>query len=126
MRLFLAATLPFAAVALGLPSSVGAQGFATESTPRFDVRIDIESDGSIAVAETIVQDFGDVPRHGIFRTIPNRVPYDDEFDRVYPIELVSVRTSQGTPRDVQTSEEAGHLVIRIGDPDVTITGRRTY
>jgi len=126
VRLLVAATLPFAAVALGIPPSAGAQGFATESTPRFDVRIDIESDGSIAVAETIVQDFGDVPRHGIFRTIPNRVPYDDEFDRVYPIELVSVRTSQGTPSDVQTSEEAGHLVIRIGDPDVTITGRHTY
>jgi Predicted membrane protein (DUF2207) N-terminal domain len=126
VRLLFAASLPFAAVALGVPSSAGAQGYATESTPRFDVRIDIESDGSIAVAETIVQDFGDVPRHGIFRTIPNRVPYDEESDRVYPIELVSVRASQGTPSDVQTSEEAGHFIIRIGDPDVTITGRHTY
>ena len=35
-----------------------AQGVAPESTPRFDVRIDIEADGSIAVSETIVQDFG--------------------------------------------------------------------
>jgi uncharacterized membrane protein YgcG len=125
VRLLLTATL-LAGVALGAPSSVLAQGFATESTPRFDVRIDIEADGSIVVSETIVQDFGDVPRHGIFRTIPNRVQYDDEFDRVYPIDLVSVQTSQGTPDDVQTSEEGGHFVIRIGDPDVTITGRHTY
>jgi hypothetical protein len=115
-----------AGAALSGPSLSSAQGFRDESTPRFDVRIDIEPSGSIAVTETIVQDFGDVPRHGIIRTIPVRVRYDDTFDRVYPIELVSVTTSSGAPDDVQTSEEAGIFTIRIGDPNETITGRHTY
>lgn len=104
-----------------------AQGFVFESTPRFDVNIVIEKSGDLEVTETIVQEFGSTPRHGIFRYIPNRLRYDDEFDRVYPIDLESVTASPaGTPDDVETKDENGNFVIRIGDPDTTITGRHTY
>jgi uncharacterized protein (TIGR04222 family) len=102
-----------------------AQGFAS-STPLFDVHIVIEPGGSLVVTETVEQDFGDTPRHGIYRYVPDRLRYDDRYDRVMPIQLVSVTTSEGTPDDVQTSEENGNFVIRIGDPDRTITGRHTY
>jgi len=117
-----------ALVAAALLSAMPAagQGLTPESTPRFDVRIVIEPSGALQVTETIVQDFGDVPRHGIFRTIPNRQQIDDRFDRVYPIELVAVRTSEGTPDDIETKEENGAFVIRIGDPNVTVTGEHTY
>jgi uncharacterized membrane protein YgcG len=110
-----------------LPSGPRAQGSAFESTPRFDVNIVIEDSGDLLLTETIVQEFGDTPRHGIFRFIPNRLRYDDEFDRVYPIDLMSVRASPGgTPTDVETKDENGNFSIRIGDPDSTITGRHTY
>jgi uncharacterized membrane protein YgcG len=109
-----------------VPAPAAGQGFVFEETDRYDVRIEIESSGDLLVTETIHQQFGDTPRHGIFRYIPNRLRYDDEYDRVYPIELVSVETSPDTPDDVETSEEQGHFVIRIGDPDVEITGRHTY
>ena len=103
------------------------QGFVFESTPRFDVNIVIEQSGDLQVTETIVQEFGSTPRHGIFRYIPNRLHYDQDFDRVYPIDLVSVTASpSGTPDDVETKDENGNFVIRIGDPDQTITGRHTY
>jgi uncharacterized membrane protein YgcG len=103
------------------------QGFVFESTPQFDVNIVIERSGDLEITETIVQEFGSTRRHGILRYIPNRLPYDDEFDRVYPIDLLSVRASPpGTPDDVETTEENGNFVIRIGDPDTTITGRHTY
>jgi hypothetical protein len=103
-----------------------AQGFTPESTPRFEVRIRIEPSGTLEVTETIAQDFGSVPRHGIFRYIPNRLRFDDRDDRVYPIDLVSVTTSPGTPDDVEAGEENGNFVIRIGDPDTEITGEHTY
>jgi uncharacterized membrane protein YgcG len=109
-----------------VPSPSRAQGSAFESTPRFDVNIVIEDSGDLLVTETIVQEFGATPRHGIFRYIPDRLRYDDEFDRVYPIELISVNASGDTPDDVETKEENGNFVIRIGDPDTTITGRHTY
>jgi uncharacterized protein (TIGR04222 family) len=102
------------------------QGFDFESTPRFDVKIVIEPDGTLEVTETIVQDFGETARHGIFRSIPDRLRYDDVYDRVYPIDLVSVTASPGTPADVETKSEGGNFVIRIGDPDATITGEHTY
>jgi uncharacterized membrane protein YgcG len=110
-----------------VPSPARAQGFVVESTPRFDVNIVIEPSGDLLITETIVQEFGSTPRHGIFRFIPNRLRYDDEFDRVYPIELLSVTASPAkTPDDVETKEENGNFVIRIGDPDTEITGRHTY
>jgi len=120
------AGLALVAAALLFATPAAGQGPTPESTPQFDVRIVIEPSGTLQVTETIVQDFGDVPRHGIFRTIPNRQQIDDKFDRVYPIELVAVRTSDGTPDDVETEEENGAFVIRIGDPDVTVTGEHTY
>jgi uncharacterized membrane protein YgcG len=118
------AALVFLLLVPARPAS--AQGFVSEFTPRFDVNIVIERSGDLEITETIVQEFGSTPRHGIIRFIPNRLRYDDEFDRVYPIDLVSVRTSPGTPDDVETSEESGNFAIRIGDPDTEITGRHTY
>jgi uncharacterized membrane protein YgcG len=109
-----------------VPGSAGAQGSAPESTPRFDVAIVVEPSGTLEITETIVQDFGSVPRHGIFRYIPDRYRYMERYDRVYRIDLVSVTTSPGTPDDVETSHEYDNFVIRIGDPDVEITGQHTY
>ena len=127
-RLAAAAFLAFAAalVSLAPASHVRAQGFVFEETERFDVRVVIEDSGTLVVRETIVQQFGSTPRHGIFRFIPNRLRYDDTYDRVYPIDLISVTTSPGTPDDVETGEQDGNFTIRIGDPDVEITGRHMY
>jgi uncharacterized membrane protein YgcG len=123
-----AGSLAALAVAFLVPAGPArGQGFVFESTPQFDVSIVIERSGDLEITETIVQQFGSMRRHGILRYIPNRLPYDDEFDRVYPIDLLSVRASPpGTPDDVETTEENGNFVIRIGDPDTTITGRHTY
>jgi hypothetical protein len=99
---------------------------AVERTERYDVEITIERSGAILVTETIVQDFGATPRHGIYRDVPERLRYDDTYDRVYPITVVEVRTSPGTPDDLHTEHVDGFLRIRIGDPDVTVTGRHTY
>ena len=126
-RLGAAAFLVITAALVSLaPAHVRAQGFVFEETERFDVRIVIEDSGTLVVRETIVQQFGSTPRHGIFRFIPNRLRYDDVYDRIYPIDLISVTTSPGTPDDVETGEQDGNFTIRIGDPDVEITGRHMY
>ena len=110
----------------GAPGASG-QGFVFESTPSFTVSVEIEPSGDLLITETIVQEFGSTARHGIFRYVPDRLHYDDRYDRVYPIELLSVTAApSGTPDDVETSSEGGNFVIRIGDPDRTITGRHTY
>jgi uncharacterized membrane protein YgcG len=42
------------------------------------------------------------------------------------VEDIVVAGSPGTPADFELEEESGTLRIRIGDPDLTITGRHAY
>lgn len=126
MRRFLVlAFFPVVVLLWSSPSAL-AQGFVSESTPRYAVDIVIEPSGSIVVTEMIEQDFGSTARHGIYRDVPDRLAYDETDDRVYPIDVLSVRTSPGTPDDLHTEQVDGFLRIRIGDPDVTITGVHAY
>ncbi len=98
-----------------------------EAILRYDVAIQIQRDDSIVVRETIDYDFGTAQRHGIFRDIPMTLRYDDAHDRTYPLDVVSVAGSPGTPVQYETEDAgAGTTRIRIGDPDRTITGRHTY
>ncbi len=99
-----------------------------ERIVRFDADLTVESSGGLLVKETIVYDFGTAARHGIFRTIPVRENYvaEDNHDRVWPIDVLSVAASEGTPARYQLEEEGNELRIRIGDPDRTITGTHTY
>ena len=46
----------------------------------------VQRDGTLGVSETIAYDFGPNERHGIFRDIPTRVPFDHDNDRVYELE----------------------------------------
>jgi uncharacterized membrane protein YgcG len=104
-----------------------AQAQAFESIPRYDVQIEIRTDDSIRVTETIVYDFGDNPHHGIFRDIPTRLHHDDTYDRTYPLHVESVSASEGTPADYSVKGiDGGRTEIKIGDPDRTITGVHTY
>ena len=95
----------------------------------YDVRIVIGGDGVLTITETIDYDFGSGQRHGIFRDIPTRFLYEPDpgSDRVYPLEVVSVAGSPGTPVGYEVEDAGGGITrIRIGDPDRTITGRHTY
>src|SRR3954462_8786634 len=90
--------------------------------------VTIEHDGTIEVHETIVYDFGVVPKHGIFRFIPARTEQSgrDGYDRVFPLTVVSVSGSDGTPAQYSVEEDGDNQRIKIGDPDQTITGEHTY
>jgi hypothetical protein len=101
----------------------GAQS-AGEVIHEYVVGIQILEDGDLRITERIDYDLGSQLRHGIFRTIPTRFPYDDANDRVIPIEDVTVQSD--APDDVEISQEGSSTVIRIGDPDVEISGRHTY
>jgi uncharacterized membrane protein YgcG len=105
--------------------SAGAQS-PVERIRSYDIEVRIAPSGEMLVAERIEYDFGATRKHGIFRSIPVRFHFDDRHDRVYPIDLIAVEGSPGTPDDHVTNEEGGALVIQIGDPDETITGLHSY
>ncbi|HUQ63675.1 MAG TPA: DUF2207 domain-containing protein [Acidimicrobiales bacterium] len=117
------------AIAVASPTSSPASASAAqgaESIDSYNVAIEIQSSGQLHVQEVIAYDCGYSSRHGIFRNIPVRFHYDDKYDRIYDIHNIKVSGSPGTPTDVDESESNDNKVLRIGDPDRTITGAHTY
>jgi uncharacterized membrane protein YgcG len=112
------------AVALGLEGRISAdEGWTIE---RFDSQIQIRADGSLAITESIDVDFGSQLKHGIFRYIPVRYHLDDRNDRVYDLRFRSVADASGRAWKYETSDAGPNKVIKIGDPDRTISGRQSY
>ena len=60
--------------------------------------------------------------HGIYRTIPVVYDYPPKpgYDRI--LEISNIKVSSDAPHDVKTEHDGRNLVIRIGDPDKTVTG----
>jgi uncharacterized membrane protein len=100
----------------------------TERITNYRSEVTIEHDGTIEVHETIDYDFGVVPHHGIYRDIQVRTDQSgkDNYDRVYPFSVESVRASAGTPAQYTVEDAGDDQRIKIGDPDTTITGAHTY
>lgn len=110
------------AVLSGWPTQVRAQ----EQVSQFKVEASLSAEGRLNVTETIVYDFGDLERHGIYRYIPYK--YRDTTGRVYRLNLRIEKILDGTGRPVpyETSQEGGNLVYKIGDPDTLLTGQQAY
>ena len=107
-----------------VPRALGQDLF--ERIDRYAVDIAIERSGDLLITEVIGYDFGVQERHGIFRDVPVRLRYDDTYDRIFPLDVVSVSASSGTPAEYVVEDADGQTRIRIGDPDITITGRHEY
>ncbi|MDQ6927822.1 MAG: DUF2207 domain-containing protein [Actinomycetota bacterium] len=116
--------IAFPASSPALASAAAAQG--AEAIDSYNVAIDIRPSGQIHVQEVIAYDFGYSSRHGIFRYIPVRFHNDDKYDRVYKIHNIHVSASPGTPANVDVSDSNDNKVLKIGDPDKTVTGAHTY
>lgn len=111
-----------------LVGNAGAQ-FIPPYIADYRIQIDLHADSTLTVTETIAVNFGQVPRHGIYRKIPYRytrkvkgIPlrYD------LRMRLQSVTDANGQSLPVKVWREGGYLVWRIGDPNRTVTGLQTY
>ncbi|MGH7481257.1 MAG: DUF2207 domain-containing protein, partial [Longimicrobiales bacterium] len=102
-----------------------ARAQSAETIRDYRVRVEILPDGDLRITERIAYDFGSQLRHGIFRSIPTRFYFDETRDRVMPVDVESV-TATDAPDDVDVSEEGSSTIIRVGDPDVEVSGLHTY
>ena len=125
LRRVLAVVVVAAGLVLAIPA-VPARAQAFEQLLDYTVDLQIEADGTLLVTEQIAYDFGTEERHGIFRDVPVRFRYDDRYDRVYPLQVLEVSGSPGTPGEYALEDVDNKLRIRIGDPDQTISGRHDY
>ena len=91
--------------------------FYSERIEDFEVSITINKDSSILVQESILYDFGENFKHGIYRNIPLKemkievLKVTDELNNSYPFKI---------------EKENNYLKIKIGDPDKVISGEHTY
>ena len=98
---------------------------AAESIPSYAVSATVQADGTMSVRESITYDFGDAERRGIFRTIPMWSELPDGSLWRHPATVRSV-SMDGADAPYSITQEGAFLEIRIGDPDVTITGSHVY
>lgn len=99
--------------------------FSAEAIPSFDARIVVQENATIEVTERIVYDFGNRERHGIFRNIPYSYQAGTE-TYIADVRSVLVTDEFGEPRPFQEARGNGELELKIGDPEVTVTGIQTY
>jgi Predicted membrane protein (DUF2207) len=121
-RLAIAAIAALCALGASSPIAQADQGWVITS---FQSDINIASDSTLTVKEDIRVDFGNLPKHGIFRTIPLRYRYDDSHDRYYNLSVMSV-TDGSSPVDFAVTSASDNEVVKIGDPSVLVTGKQRY
>lgn len=92
----------------------------------FDSSIRLANAYDFEVEERIRWDFEGAQKHGIFRRIPVRYrrPYLPDTRMVIDVE--SVTDENGLPWTWRESASGDSLEIRIGDPQVTVSGEREY
>jgi uncharacterized membrane protein YgcG len=92
----------------------------------FQSDITIAKDSTLIVKEDIKVDFGSQLKHGIFRTIPVRYRFDDTHDRYFDISIQSITDGGNRPLRYSDSVQGADLVIKIGDPDLKVSGPQRY
>lgn len=122
VRLLLASIVAAYALSLTAAPAQADEGWVIDS---FHSQITINADSSISVAENIQVDFGGQLKHGIFRYIPVRYRYDSKSDRYYDLTINSV-TNGLTKIPYTVSSDGTNTIIKIGDPNRTVSGVNTY
>ena len=94
----------------------------------FTSDIKVHEDGTFLVTETIIYDFGNEYRHGIFRTL--ELSHPQEASSWYKKRSIGIDVQEvlfdGSQAKYTQSTSGDEIEIKIGDADVTITGVHTY
>ena len=92
----------------------------------YDAFFDVGEDGSMRVVETIVVEVSTSDRHGIFRFFDRADPNAPELRRE-PREVTVQQDGGSVPVETLTREQGRFVVVKIGDPDRTLSlGEHTY
>jgi uncharacterized membrane protein len=121
-RLFLLA-IAVTVISLALPASLNAQ--SPEWIKSFDSKITINQDNSADITETIVYDFGASARHGIERFVAHQNKTDGNKYYYYSVDFTNTKQNDRIAT-TKIYDQGDNTVLRIGDPDTTVSGIQTY
>lgn len=103
---------------------------ATDRMASFAAGFALEPDGGVRVTETISYTFDTSggARRGILRAITVRQQVADQpgMFRAYAISDWSASSPTGAPAQITMEDKGGIAVLRIGDPNRTVSGTQTY
>lgn len=114
---------PLLALALACGAPAAAQA---ERIVRFEIDVVLSASERFTVEERIAYDFGSGERHGIERSIPVAYGRGRAADYRIELEVEGVTDGAGAPLPFRSRRSGRDLVLRIGDPDVLVTGLREY
>jgi uncharacterized membrane protein YgcG len=91
----------------------------------FTSDLTVQSDGVVAVTETIKVDFQGLAKHGIYRDMPYAYREADGTTSYTAVEVRDV-LQDDAPAIYAVERNESNVRIRIGDPNRTIAGAHTY
>lgn len=99
---------------------------AAEKINSFESDIIVQKDATVLVTETIVYDFGEEERHGIFRETP--FIYRNQEGKKFKIDfqVLSVTDEKRVPYKYNQSRKGENISLRIGDPNKYVTSEKNY
>ena len=120
-------TLALGIAALAVVAGIAAPtASAAENISKYIVAVTLTPEAVMQIVETIDYDFDGQPdRHGIQRDLVIQESLIDGGTQIYEITLESI-TADGAPVPFTTTESGDFLSVRIGDPDVTVSGTIQY
>lgn len=95
---------------------------AYERIDTFRVEIKVNADSTLDVIETVVYNTGGLQKRGIFRDI-RLLSYDG---KKLGISGISCVDSAGERHEIKKTFSGDNINIRIGSPDITFSGQKTY
>lgn len=97
-----------------------------EEIQKYQVDVQIYKNAQINIVEQIDYDFGSEQRHGIFREIPFVTTNAKGEKYKMDISIKTVTDSKNNPIKFVKSTEGENIILKIGDPNKTISGLNTY
>lgn len=113
------------ATGLMLARPTPARADVGERITQYQVDVTVHKDGTAHVREIIEYDFGSTDKHGIERRIRYATPAGGN-DRYRTIDVKNIQVSSDAPSDTKITTDGPYKDVRIGDPDLTISGEHQY
>lgn len=130
---FIKATISFTIAIVGLfsiaflvsPQIIFAQGDVSEYIADYHTDITIQPDSSLKITETLVYEFGQAQKHGIFREIPYKYQARGG-NFALRLSDFTVTDINDKPINFSESKSAGMVKLKIGDADKYVSGEQVY
>lgn len=92
----------------------------------YSTDIQINTDSTLTITETITANFSQEEHHGIYLLIPTTITKEDDKTDSVRFDLISVTDENKNRLQYQESRNMGDIEIKIGDPNTMIQEPKTY